>query len=250
MEQATHERNGRGGGWAVLGGLGLGALIMYLADPQAGRRRRARLRDKAVHAAKVARHGADVVSRDASNRLQGLRATVLRAGHPPSTEDVVLMERVRAALGRVTSHPHAIQVGAHEGHVVVSGVALSHESDAILRTIGKVPGVKSLEDHLDLHESAGRTPSLQGGVAREKRMELMQDHWSPAWRVLAGAAGAGLALAGWIRGGLAGLALGGVGGGLAARAAANRDLKSLVERAGSRPAPRARQASGRPPVAP
>lgn len=35
--------------------LGLGALAMYLLDPQQGRQRRARLRDQVTHAKRVAR---------------------------------------------------------------------------------------------------------------------------------------------------------------------------------------------------
>ena len=135
MANATHESNSNGKGWALLGGLGLGALVMFLGDPQAGRRRRARLRDQATHAARKIHDGADVVARDARNRLDGL-AALSRNGwqrhREPTPDDVILMERVRSALGRVTSHPHAIQVGAHDGHVVVSGVALSHESHDIL----------------------------------------------------------------------------------------------------------------------
>lgn len=159
--------------WTLIGGLGLGALLMYLADPQSGRRRRARLRDQAVHAATRAQEGADVVRRDARNRARGLAATARRWARPREAhpDDVVLMERVRAALGRVTSHPHALQVGANDGHVVVSGVALAHESGAILASVARVPGVKTVEDHLDLHEAAGRVPALQGGVPRERRME-------------------------------------------------------------------------------
>ena len=41
----------------LLGGA-LGALAMYFLDPHEGRRRRARTRDKVVHAAKVVNEGA------------------------------------------------------------------------------------------------------------------------------------------------------------------------------------------------
>lgn len=44
----------------ILGALGIGALAMYFFDPENGRRRRALLRDKAVH-----------YNKDLRNRAQG-----------------------------------------------------------------------------------------------------------------------------------------------------------------------------------
>jgi len=58
--------------FAVLAGAGLGAGLMYLFDPQLGRRRRAIARDKAVRLAHEAQDAAEVVTRDMRNRAQGL----------------------------------------------------------------------------------------------------------------------------------------------------------------------------------
>lgn len=54
--------------------LGLGAALMYLADPQAGRKRRNDLRNQLDATVRKVQHGADVVARDASNRAHGLIA--------------------------------------------------------------------------------------------------------------------------------------------------------------------------------
>lgn len=231
MDHIERKPHSRGKGLAVLGGLGLGALIMYLADPQAGRRRRARLRDQYVHASRKVHHGTDVALRDASHRATGIVATlrgwVRNRAHP--VDDTILHERVRSALGRTTSHPHAVAVEVNDGLVTIKGMALSAEADAIVACAARVPGVKSVENRLVVHASPEHIPSLQGGVPRRgTRPELLQDNWSPAWRSLAGVVGAGLTVGGWIRGGLAGIALGAVGGGLFARAAANRDMKSIL----------------------
>jgi hypothetical protein len=59
---------------SLLAGAGLGAGMMYLLDPQQGRRRRAMVRDKAVHLAHEARDAGCVVARDMRNRAQGLWA--------------------------------------------------------------------------------------------------------------------------------------------------------------------------------
>jgi uncharacterized membrane protein len=228
---AHHHPHKSNGGLMLLGGLGLGALVMYLADPQAGRRRRARLVDQYQHTSLKVQRGADVVLRDARNRAEGfaaqVRSYVPRLG-ARGNDDAILVERIRSALGRATSHPHAVEVACESGHVTLRGVALASETPRIMSAARHCRGVKSVTNHLIQHESAEGIPALQGGHPREGRIELMQDNWSPAWRSLAGAIGAGLTFAGWIRGGFGGLALGAVGGGLVARAAANRDLKSLV----------------------
>ena len=57
---------------AMLGGLGIGALIMYLFDPQGGNRRRALIREKAVKFNRQARESIVGKARDISNRAHGI----------------------------------------------------------------------------------------------------------------------------------------------------------------------------------
>lgn len=57
---------------AFLAGVGLGAGLMYVFDPQMGCRRRALARDRAVGLAHEAREAAEVVAQDMRNRAQGL----------------------------------------------------------------------------------------------------------------------------------------------------------------------------------
>lgn len=52
--------------------LGLGAAIMYLMDPQAGRKRRADLKNQLDATARQLERGKEVVVRDATNRTHGL----------------------------------------------------------------------------------------------------------------------------------------------------------------------------------
>ena len=57
---------------AILGGIGIGAGLMYLLDPDRGNRRRALIRDKMV---KVNRQTRDAVGgrvRDMGNRAKGM----------------------------------------------------------------------------------------------------------------------------------------------------------------------------------
>lgn len=52
--------------------LGLGAAVMYLMDPQSGRKRRADLKNRLDATARRLERGKEVVARDAANRTHGL----------------------------------------------------------------------------------------------------------------------------------------------------------------------------------
>src|SRR5947208_1575869 len=60
--------------FTLLAGAGLGAGMMYLFDPDRGRRRRALSRDAAVRMGHQAEDAATVVAKDMRNRIQGLAA--------------------------------------------------------------------------------------------------------------------------------------------------------------------------------
>jgi hypothetical protein len=76
----------------LLKGLGLGAGMMYFFDPISGNRRRALVRDQVNHACALGNRQAGVVYRDASNRMQGVKAEV---GHLMEENDQPMMERLQ-----------------------------------------------------------------------------------------------------------------------------------------------------------
>ena len=217
----------------VVYSLALGALAMYVLDPDKGKRRRAIARDKARSYVQDARDAVGVTRRDVAHRLQGLRARARRlVWQEPTPDDLQLIERVRARLGRLVSHPHASQVGARRGHVTLSGPILEREVEPLLTAVRNVWGVSDVEDRLVAYERAENIPSLQGGVEpRETRAMLMQENWPPALRAAAVTGGTLLTLRGMHRGSLSGLVLTLVGLGFAIRGAANRSFNSLAERA-------------------
>lgn len=56
----------------VLGALALGALAMYLLDPEQGNRRRALVKDKLYSISRKSRKRAEAKSRDLVNRARGV----------------------------------------------------------------------------------------------------------------------------------------------------------------------------------
>jgi hypothetical protein len=89
----------------------------------------------------------------------------IRIGRDAS-DDPTLEARVRAQLGRLVSHPLALEVAASGRRVTLLDPILSHEAAAALRCAQRVHGVAAVEDRLSRHDHAGRLPALQGGVAR------------------------------------------------------------------------------------
>jgi hypothetical protein len=112
----------------IVGGAALGAAAMYVLDPDRGRRRRALARGKARRAVADIGNFFAVAARDAANRMHGLRARARRLiGRAAAPDDLMVIERVRARMGRIVSHPHAIQIGALGGRVILSGPILASE---------------------------------------------------------------------------------------------------------------------------
>src|SRR5262245_1873124 len=209
----------------------LGALTMYFLDPHEGRRRRARTRDKVAHAGRRRNEAGRVTARDTVHRARGVLASARKLFEHEEVSDAVLVERVRAELGRVVSHPHAMTVAADHGHVTLSGPVLSEEVRSLLRCVRGVPGVKAVSDRLTVFEDAEarRVSSLQGGHPRQgARFELFQENWSPAARLSTGALGAGLVAAALRARPALRTFLGAGGGALLARAITNRRLSSVL----------------------
>lgn len=215
--------------WA-LGGAVVGAGVMYLVDPFSGRRRRARAHDKALHAAHQAEHAAGMVAHDMAHRSRGLLYEwVARLRSEEQLDDATLEARVRAALGRVCSHPGAVKVVARSGRVRLEGPILASELPRTLARLRRVRGVYVLESALEPHEQAGHHPDLQGGVLRTgDRPELLQHHWAPSTRFLAGLGGTGLVLWGTRRGGMIGQGAAVAGVLLGLRALTNLEVRRLT----------------------
>jgi uncharacterized membrane protein len=214
---------------SLIAGAGAGAALAYFLDPAYGPRRRARVRDKMAHSAVLTRRAIGTTSRDALHRTYGTAASLAHLARDERVDDEVLIERVRAKLGRLVSHPHALDVLASDGVVKLKGPILKREAKPLLRAIRGVRGVCEVVDALETYEQAGNEPSLQGGtVPVGDRFDLFQDHWSPTTRTLVGAAGVAFALAGAAQRDTAGAVTHVLGLALIARAATNVPMRRLL----------------------
>src|SRR5918992_2515501 len=130
--------------WLLLG-LGVGALVQYLRDPQLGRTRRVRLKDQASARVRrpLRRAGARYRKRSkfAHDRATGLVHEVTRRGRQRVPEgDQTLVDKVRSeALGGEEWRPCTINVDAVDGVVTLRGQLDRQEQiDAAERAVRQI----------------------------------------------------------------------------------------------------------------
>lgn len=145
-----------------IGGLALGAGLMFLLDPQGGRRRRALVRDRLVRGGHELSHATDELSARITNKLKGIAAETRSRFTMQDVDDSVLEARVRSSMGRVISNPGAIAVLADGGSVTISGPVLASEVSDLLDCVKAVPGVHELHSQLTVRPTPNGIPGLQG----------------------------------------------------------------------------------------
>jgi uncharacterized membrane protein len=203
---------------AVLGSFAAGAALMYFTDPSRGKRRRAILRDKVNAGMRQAVHELDKAGRDLRNRSQGMVSTVRHLAKHPEADEPVIEERVRAALGRLVSHPHGIQVRAERGgRVTLGGLVPAEEVSNLLHRVRSIEGVKDIVNRLEVR---GQGHNGHDGLSRQR--------WTPAFRVGAAALGMTAVASSSRAEGIQRLIGTFAGGTLLARALTNRGFRDMV----------------------
>ena len=184
---------------SLLSGMAIGAAAALILDPDRGARRRALIRDKVVRGRRRSGEALDTTMRDIANRAGGIAAVTRGARRSEDVDDARLLERVRAKLGRVCSHPHAIDVDVQGGEVTLRGPVLAGEVQRLLNTAAAVRGVNAVVNELEPHDSPDGIPALQGrGRVAGPTLDLLQPNWAPGTRALvsvAALAAGGLAMA-------------------------------------------------------
>jgi osmotically-inducible protein OsmY len=149
-----------------LGGLGLGAGLMYLFDPQAGSRRRKRAATKTGGAWQRGGQGLGAFSRQVGTRARGMAEGVRVRLRPAVADDMTLAERVRERLGQAGVASLSVDVSVLDGCALLAGRVREGDVDAVLRAAGSVPGVRSVENHLEVHAGPEDEPAPDGSPAR------------------------------------------------------------------------------------
>ncbi len=118
------------GSFSLLGGVAIGAGLMYLVDAGLGIGRRVR------------RRGASV------------RKLISVVRRRPSVPDWVLAERARLEIWRTTANPDSIQISVRDGCVTLWGPVLAEEPERLREKLAKLPGLRKLDLQLTTQEEA------------------------------------------------------------------------------------------------
>ena len=218
-----------GPGAMFLAGLGIGAGLMYMYDPDQGARRRSVARDKVTRLGRAGSELWDKAARDLGNRARGIMASArggLAAQEVP--DDATLVERIRAQMGRWVGNPGSIEVSAQDGRVTLSGPIFRSEVDPCLRRVRRVRGVREVENRLEPHDLDERVPGLQGEPQSESRSGRLSENWSPSLRLTAALASAATGIYGLGRRGLFGNLLAGASAAVLVRAITNLPARQLT----------------------
>jgi osmotically-inducible protein OsmY len=142
----------------LLVGMALGAGLMYLFDPDRGRRRRALIRDQVVHRAngiEELRQSVTSQGRHLRNRARGAIVETRSRFRREEVDDRVLEARVRAELGRLVPEPAAVSVSAEHGRVTLRGTVPERLMNHLVDGVQNVAGVHDVISRLETKENAG-----------------------------------------------------------------------------------------------
>jgi hyperosmotically inducible periplasmic protein len=146
-----------GARWSVGGfllGASVGGALMYVLDPDRGRRRRAMLRDRGTSMLRQGLAQAGQTAAQYKNRLKGVAAEARHVLDRGTPDDALLVARVRSALGHLIGEPGKVQVTASEGVVTLRGIVQQQEMTSCIDGIAAIHGAKRVENQL-----LGATPA-------------------------------------------------------------------------------------------
>ena len=141
---------------ATIGAAAAGALAMYYLDPELGERRRALL-------AELVRNGLPGERRQ-PQRTRLPRRAYLRPTYADPRTDAELRDAIQARLGRMVSHPGAIDVSVDNGVVRLSGRILAKERDGLLAQVQQMTGVQKLVNAMTAHDLPQEIASREAPV--------------------------------------------------------------------------------------
>jgi len=139
--------------------LAVGALLEYILDPKAGRRRRHGARDRARSRLRPGERRAIVRARRAESHAVGIARRTInarrRAEEP--VDDLTLAQKVESQLFRRAGVPKGqVSVNAEEGVVFLRGVMERQEDiDRMAEEARRIAGVRAVENLLHM---AGTRP--------------------------------------------------------------------------------------------
>src|SRR5438132_149385 len=141
----------------LISGLGLGAGLIFMLDPERGERRRAMARAQLERYRRQTDDLWDHTSRSLGRQARELFASapLARRYRRPGPGELL-----RAQIGHVVSQAGTVDVTAQQGRVTLSGAIAAHEVEKLLSAVASVAGVTAVVNRLEVNHAPA---SVAGG---------------------------------------------------------------------------------------
>jgi hypothetical protein len=150
----------------ALGALALGAGLMFLLDPNQGRRRRALIRDKTYGYARRTADYAERTGRHLANRASGMAheagsyassayssaKSAMGMGGGQQVDDTSLADRVRSSIGRM-ANTSGVMCRCENGRVILTGNIPASGVESLVSAVRGVSGVSGVDNQLVIRDS-------------------------------------------------------------------------------------------------
>jgi hypothetical protein len=147
--------------WVLIGGVGAGAVAMFLLDPAEGRRRRHALREGRERIARAGMHRLSGFGHHLVHEARGFGWRIAERWKAPVSDDL-LAERVRSQVGHAVCYGGKVEVAVHEGRVTLSGPVFCEEVRRLVRRVSRIPGVTAVVNELEAYRRPRGPVSVSG----------------------------------------------------------------------------------------
>ncbi len=106
--------------------------------------------------------GATDSLKQAANQVKSAASEVKQRVESASVSDTTLLARVRAEVARDTYSPGSIEFEVKDGNVSLTGKVRASEVQALVEKITALPGVRSVDNRLEVHDAIENTPGSNG----------------------------------------------------------------------------------------
>lgn len=150
----------------ILTALAAGAALMFYLDPQQGRRRRARVRDRSRTLSHDARDYVEAKRVAIGDSLQDFATSTGLRGTPPLVDDLQLRAEVLAKAGNVLSNPMAVDVDVTDGVVRLRGTVPASEAEVLITRVAAMRGVVDIDSQLEIDATAEDDTTTSGAATQ------------------------------------------------------------------------------------
>jgi hypothetical protein len=116
------------------------------------------LKDAGSDAGKAA-SGAAGALKQAGSQVKAAAAEVKQQVESAITSDTALQSRVRVEVARGVRSPGGIEVEVKDGVVTLTGKVRASEVQGLVEKVTALPGVRSVDNRLEVHDAIENTPS-------------------------------------------------------------------------------------------